>query len=173
MNYRRLKALAFVLFCAAAASPRAVVPAVQRLAHPIPVVIPFELVNRHIMIKVRINKSAPLSFILDTGDKFAISHLARAKALGLNLQGEINVGGAGAGTLKGSFVRDASLAVLGLEGNTEPVVLTIPLDNLEPKLGHDADGIIGSDFMKKFVVEIDYPSRVLMLHDKDQFAYSG
>src|ERR1700730_1519902 len=132
INRRQLITLLFVLACGLIASPRAIVPAVQRVAHPVPVVIPFELVNRHIMIKVRINNSAPLSFILDTGDKFAIVNLARAKALGLNLQGEINVGGAGAGTLKGSFVRDASLAVLGLEENTEPVVLTIPLDNLEP-----------------------------------------
>ncbi|HXM34278.1 MAG TPA: aspartyl protease family protein [Pyrinomonadaceae bacterium] len=173
MNYRRLITLAFVLACSAASSPRPVVPALQKVTHPVPVMIPFELVNRHILIKVRVNNSAPLSFILDTGDKFAIVNLARAKVLGLNLQGEINVGGAGAGTLKGSFVRDASLTVLGLEGQTEPVVLTIPLDNLEPKLGHNADGIIGSDFIKKFVVEIDYPSRVLMLFDKDTFAYSG
>lgn len=173
MNRKQLAGLLLILASSVAASPRRVGARVQLAVNPAPVVIPFELVNRHILIKVRINNSAPLSFILDTGDKFAIVNLGRAKALGLNLQGAINVGGAGAGTLRGSFVRDASLTVLGLEGNTEPVVLTIPLDALAPRLGHDADGIIGSDFMKKFVVEIDYPARLLRLHDKDKFVYSG
>lgn len=173
MNRKQLTGLFFILACSVGASSRRVVPGVQKAAEPAAVVIPFELVNRHIFVKVSINNSAPLSFILDTGDKFAIVNLARAKKLGLKLQGEINVGGAGAATLKGSIVRDASLTVLGLEGRTEPVVLTIPLDNLASKLGHDADGIIGSDFMKKFVVEIDYPARVLKLHDKEKFSYSG
>ena len=173
MNRRQLAGLSLLLACSVAAAPRALVRAHQQLAEPAAVVIPFELVNRHILIKISLNKSVPLSFILDTGDKVAIVNLARAKALGLNLHGEVNIGGAGAGTLKGSFVHDASLTVVGLAGNTEPVVLSIPMDNLAAKLGRDADGIIGSDFMKKFVVEIDYPARVLRLHDKDKFAYSG
>jgi len=173
MNRKQLAGLCFILAVSVAAFSRAVAPPAQKLAEPATVVIPFELVNRHILIKVRINNSDPLSFILDTGDKFSIVNLARAKALGLNLQGEINVGGAGAGTLRGSLVRDATLTVLGLEGDKEPVVLALPLDNIASKLGHVGDGIIGSDFMKKFVVEIDYPARVLRLHDKDKFVYSG
>ena len=37
----------------------------------------------------------------------------------------------------------------------------------------DFDGIIGSDFIKQYVVEVDYQNRLLKLHDKDKFAYSG
>lgn len=171
MIRRRLITLVLFLVCGAAgASPR-IVPAAQKAADP--VVIPFELVTRHILIRVRINNSDPLWFIFDTGDKVAIVDLGRAKSLGLSLQGEVNVGGAGAGTLKGSTVRDASLTVIGVEGNPQPVVLAIPLDGLEPRFGHDIDGIIGADFIKQFVVEIDYPARVLRLHDKNKFVYSG
>ncbi|MEK6320413.1 MAG: aspartyl protease family protein [Acidobacteriota bacterium] len=150
-----------------------IVPAAKKADQPVPVVVPFELVTRHILIKVRINNSDPLWFILDTGDKVAIVDLGRARALGLNLQGEVNVGGAGAGTLKGSTVRDAFLNVIGVEGNPQPVVLAIPLDGLEPRFGHEVDGIIGADFIKQFVVEVDYPARVLRLHDKNKFVYSG
>ncbi len=135
--------------------------------------IPFDLVTRHIVIKVRINNSAPLSFILDTGDKVVIVDIARAKSLGLKLQGEVNVGGAGAATLKGSMVRDASLSVEGLERNTQPVAMAIPLQGLAPRFGHDIDGIIGADFIKEFVVEVDYTARVLRLYDKATFEYSG
>ncbi len=173
MNRRRLITLLLTLACGFAGASHQIVPAAQKTAEPGPVVIPFELVTRHILIRVRINNSAPLWFIFDTGDKVAIVDLGRAKSLGLNLRGETNVGGAGAGTLKGSYVRDASLNVVGVEGNPQPVVLAIPLDGLQPRFGHDIDGIIGADFIKQFVVEVDYPARVLRLHDKDKFVYSG
>jgi hypothetical protein len=35
------------------------------------------------------------------------------------------------------------------------------------------DGIIGAEFIKQFVIEVDYPGRVIRLHDKNQFSYSG
>ena len=171
MIRRRLITLAlFLLFDAEGASPR-IVPAAQKAADPL--VIPFELVTRHILIRVKVNNSGPLWFIFDTGDKVAIIDLERAKSLGLSLQGEVNVGGAGAGTLKGSTVRGASLTVIGVEANPQPVLLAIPLEGLEPRFGHDIDGIIGADFITQFVVEIDYPARVLRLHDKSRFTYSG
>jgi hypothetical protein len=173
INRSRLAALFFILVSSVVVAPRELIHRSQQSAAPAPVVIPFEVNSRHILIKVRINDSAPLTFILDTGDKVAIVNLARATALNLNLQGQLNIGGAGAGTLKGSFVRDAALTVVGLEGNTEPVALAVPFKSLESRMGRVVDGIIGSDFMKKFVVEIDYPKHVLRLHDKDKFAYSG
>src|SRR2546426_1832092 len=71
------------------------------------VTIPFEMVNRHIVLKVQVDNSRPLSFVLDTGDQFAIINLDRAKELGLKLQGEIHLGGAGSGISTGAFVRDS------------------------------------------------------------------
>ena len=136
-------------------------------------VIPFEMANRHILIKVSINNSAPLWFIFDTGDKVAIVDSTRARALGLNLQGEVNIGGAGEGSLKGAYVREASLNVIGVQGHPQPVALTLPLAGMAPKFGHDIDGIIGADFIKEFVVEIDYEARVMRLHNKEKFVYSG
>ena len=170
---RRLIPLLVILAWSISGALPEIVPAVPRVTQPGAVVIPFELVTRHILIKVRINNSDPLWFIFDTGDKVAIVDLERAKSLGLNLQGVVNVGGAGPGTLHGSYVRDASLGVVGLEGNKQPVVMAIPLQNMQSKFGHDIDGIIGGDFIKQFVVEVDYPARVLRLHDKDRFDYSG
>lgn len=167
----RLTTLLLVVIAVFAQAPRQIVPAAQKPNEP--VVIPFELASRHILIKTSINNSAPLWFIFDTGDKVAIIDLSRAQSLGLNLQGEINVGGGGEGTMKGSYVRDASLNVLGVEGHPQPVALALPLKGMAPRFGHDIDGIIGGDFIKDFVVEIDYSTRVLRLHNKDKFEYSG
>lgn len=67
------------------------------------VTIPFEMVNRHIVLKAQVDNSRPLSFVLDTGDQFSIINLDRAKELGLKLQGEVRVGGAGSAVSTGSF----------------------------------------------------------------------
>lgn len=142
-------------------------------APPAPVTIPFELVTRHIMIPVKINNSRPLSFVLDTGDKFGVVDTARAKELGLNLQGQIKVGGAGSETIDGSFVQGANWTLPGMTGFSQPVVLAIPLDKLAARFGHDFDGIIGTDFIKQFVIEVDYQARVIRVHDRHTFSYAG
>ena len=71
----KTKALfAFLLITVLLAAPPS--PAVQKNAAPpasSPIFsIPFELVTRHIMLKVKIENSRPLSFVLDTGDKVGI-----------------------------------------------------------------------------------------------------
>src|SRR5215471_10287389 len=115
--------------------------AAQQTANRNETVIPFEMINRHVFLKIRINNSAPLSFIFDTGDRYAVVDLDRAKALGLNLQGEIHVGGAGAEVRKGATVTNASFTLPGLEGFSQPVNLAFPLGQLAPRIGHDVDGI--------------------------------
>ena len=154
-------------------SGASLVPAAQETTTRSPVTIPFELVNRHILLKVKVNNSPALSFVLDTGDKFAIIDLERARALGLNLQGKVNVGGAGAGSSAGAFVRDANFTISGLESFSQPVTLALPIGTLSSRLGQDFDGIIGSQFIEQFVVEVDYQTQTLKLYDKDKFTYSG
>lgn len=138
------------------------------------VAIPFELVNRHIILKAKVNNSPrTLSFVFDTGDKYAIIDLDLAKELGLNLQGEVKMRGAGGAIPTGSLVKGSSFTIDGLEKFSQPVAMALPIRNLASRLGHDFDGIIGADFIKEFVVEIDYPARVMRLHDKDKFVYAG
>lgn len=173
MNRKTLLAFVVVVLALATAPSRAV----QTTSKPAPanaaVSIPFELVARHIVLQVKINDSRPLSFVLDTGDKVAIIDLDRAKELGLKLQGQVRVGGAGSDVLTGSLVQDSTWTISELAGFSQPVAMAIPLGRLAAKFGHDFDGIIGSDFIKQFVVEVDYQARVIKLHDKDKFNYSG
>jgi Aspartyl protease/PDZ domain len=138
-----------------------------------PVSIPFEMVTRHIVVKVRVNNSRPLSFVFDTGDKVGIVDLDVANELGLKLEGQVRVGGAGAEKLAGSIVKEAKWTLDGLDGFSQPITLALPLGRMAARFGHDFDGIIGSDFIKQFVVEVDYQQRVLKLHDKTKFNYSG
>jgi len=125
------------------------------------------------MLKVRINNSRPLSFVFDTGDKVCVVDTEVAKELGLKMEGQLRIGGAGADTLPASFIKEATWSLGGLDGFTQPVALTFPLGRMAARFGQDFDGIIGSDFIKNFVVEVDYQNRVLKLHDKDKFTYAG
>jgi Aspartyl protease/PDZ domain len=136
-------------------------------------IIPFELINKHIVLALKVNNSRPLSFVLDTGDQFAIINLDRAKELKLKLRGQVSVGGAGASTQRGAFVDGASYTISGLPGFSQPVTMALPLGGLSSRFGQDFDGIIGSEFIRQFIVEIDYQARVLKLHDKEKFVYEG
>jgi PDZ domain/Aspartyl protease len=137
------------------------------------ITVPFELITRHIVVQVKINNSRPLSFVFDTGDQVGIVDIDVAKELDLKLQGQVQIGGAGSDTLPGSMVQEATWTLPGLEGFSQPIRLAIPLGKMESRFGHDFDGIIGAEFIKQFVIEVDYPGRVLRLHDKNQFSYSG
>ena len=166
--------LPFLLIALAiSAAPSRAIQTTSRTAATAPVTIPFELVARHIVVKVRINNSRPLSFLLDTGDQVGIVDIDVAKELSLKLQGEVHIGGVGGGTLPGSMVQDANWTLPGLDGFSQPIKLAIPLAKMEARFGHDFDGIIGAEFIKQFVLEVDYAGRVIRLHDKNQFSYSG
>jgi len=115
----------------------------KKAAVPAEVSLPFELVNRHVMIQVRVNNSRPLSFVLDTGDKYAIIDLARARELGLNLQGEVRAAGAGPERPTGAFVRGAMFTIPGLAGFSQPIDIALPVAHLASRLGQDFDGILG------------------------------
>jgi len=138
-----------------------------------PVTVPFELVGRHILLKGKVN-GQPLSFVLDTGDQYAIVDLDVARRMNLNLSGEVRVGGAGATVSSGAMVNDATFTLDGFEGFSQPVKMALPLGKtLSPRAGRPFEGIIGEEFIKEFVVEVDYQAQVLKLHDKAKFNYSG
>jgi aspartyl protease/PDZ domain-containing protein len=138
-----------------------------------PIVIRFELTMRHVIVNVRVSKSRPLSFVFDTGADRAIIRTDVAKELGLSLEGAVDVGGAGPGTQAGRRVKNATWSLVGHEAFAQPVALALPLPRLSTSLGRDVDGIIGGEFIRQFVLEMDYQARTLTLHDRDRFRYSG
>ncbi len=140
---------------------------------PAPVTIPFELANHLVIVKATINKSRPLSFLLDTGASLAIARSNIAQELKLSLSGSVNGRGAGPGSQTGSRVTHARWSLVGLERLAQPVSFALPLPELPFALGRDIDGIVGGEFIRQFVVELDYQAHVLRLHDPATFAYSG
>jgi hypothetical protein len=173
MKRRALFSLLILSLLLTTAASRTIQSNAQVVVQSRTVTIPFDLVNRHIVLKVQVDNSRPLSFLLDTGAQSSIINLDRAKELGLKLQGEVSVGGAGSSLATGAFVRDSTFSLPGLPGFSQPLTLALPIGRMAPRLGHDFDGILGGEFIKQFVLELDYHARVIKLHDKEKFSYTG
>jgi len=136
-----------------------------------PVAIPFELANGHVLLTVEVDRRE-LSFILDTGAPAAIIDRDRAAELGLALGSEFSVHGAGANVTT-ARVSGATYRVRGLPGFSGAIELAMPLHPMAPALGRDFDGVLGASFIRGFVVELDWESRTLRLHDRNTFVYRG
>jgi hypothetical protein len=133
--------------------------------------VPFELVSNHIYLKVKLNGSSPLSFMLDTGARFSYLDLSRAdefKIKELNREEAKRIGGCDDLPLfKFDSVGIGDLTLFDQD------VLGISLSPLNKFEGTNLDGILGYDFLRRFVVEIDYVNQILTFYKPDKFNYGG
>ena len=136
-----------------------------------PIVAPIEISNNHVFVKVCAG-GTPLDFILDTGAGATFFDLNHAKALGLKIGSAFTVRGAGAGTVAGGRVDGGEISLVGT-GLTQKVSSAIDLSNLPSREGHRMEGILGYDFISRFVIAIDYVKEELRLYDPSSFRYSG
>jgi len=133
--------------------------------------IPFQFANNLILVPTRINGSEPALFILDTGASASVISLTLAQRLGLKLEGETDVSTSG-GSIGGSTVKHAQVSLPGQELGVLSL-LAIPLAGLEAGLGRAVGGILGAELFYRFVVEIDYGTRTIQLHDPAGYVYAG
>jgi predicted aspartyl protease len=134
--------------------------------------IPLEFASNHIYLQLRVNDSAPLWFILDTGAGSSVIDAEQARAEGLALQGKLEGRGAGEGSIDVAFVAGATFHLPGIEV-VDQTIAAIPLQALAPFDGRPVHGILGYDFISRFVVEIDYAGGLLHLHDPQHYTYTG
>ncbi len=118
--------------------------------------IPFERVGNFIYLRARVNNSEPLWFLLDTGATASYFDAERAKVLGLG---------------QDNFVKGVSLDFPGVKLLNQkflPQRLGFGIYN-----GHAIDGLLGYDFISRFVIEIDYVNDTVSLHEPKSYKYSG
>jgi predicted aspartyl protease len=133
--------------------------------------VQFEITNNLVILRGSINSSKPLDFILDTGASTSVINDSRAKELGLKLEGKTDANTQG-GSIEASFVKGVSLNLSGVEF-PEMTLAAIRLSGLEAGLGRKVDGILGYEVFNRFVVEIDYVSRVVTFHEPKGYKYLG
>jgi len=138
---------------------------------------PFAYVSKSVVVKVSINGAAPADFILDTGASLTAIDKDYAYALGLQAEGEAAVGGI-AGTGEVRFARVKSIALKGPRGTAATLrdFRAVLLDLAEGGrivMWRKPMGILGADFLSRFVVEIDYDSLAVSLYDPEGYQYAG
>ncbi|HUQ33030.1 MAG TPA: aspartyl protease family protein [Pyrinomonadaceae bacterium] len=134
--------------------------------------IPIETSGNLVFLQVRVNGSAPLWFILDSGAEGLLLDSRRVKELGLRLEGKSKAGGAGENSYDITFAKDVTVSLAGMELTNQTLSVT-SLASIEPTLGRTVDGIIGYHLLSRFVVEIDYAARLIKLYKPQEFQYSG
>lgn len=130
--------------------------------------IPLEIDNNIILMQVGVNNSKPLRFIFDTGASHTVLHSRRGAELGLKPEEQLS-GTATGGRIEGSLTSGVLLKVVGAEVSNQQIGL---IDFPVPP-GFEFDGVIGYDFIKAFVVEIDYLQKIMNLYDPRTYTYRG
>ncbi len=118
--------------------------------------IPFELVGNHIYLRGRVNNSAPLWFLLDTGAAASYFDARQARALGLGARGES----------KKVVIDFPGVTLRNQSFSIQPLGFGI-YD------GHAVDGLLGYDFISRLVVEIDYANRTINLFEPQGYKHRG
>lgn len=135
--------------------------------------LPFEHYYGLIFLSIRVNGSEPMSFVLDTGASMTIINEQSAATLGLKLRGQRRIAGrdSGEGAINLAFAKGVAIDLGAMQFAPDQVGVT-SLASVEKFLGHPMDGILGGDFIRRYVVEIDYVGKALTLYEPKTY-YAG
>jgi clan AA aspartic protease (TIGR02281 family) len=125
--------------------------------------------------KATIDGMGPFWFTVDTGATLTVIDPRTASRLGIpvrNLGEQQNVGTASGPTLMGA-TRRAAIRVGDLVPFTPARMYVVAVSANEKLLGHQIDGVLGTDFLMRYVMEFDYRTGTVTAHDTRAFAYSG
>jgi Aspartyl protease len=154
--------------------------------------IPFRIFNNHIYLAVSVNNSKSLWFLLDTGAGNIID-ARQARTLGLKLNPGGQTTGVGEGTDEYFWTENVSFTLPGVTIARErfAVISFAALKECMDKTDVDLqgrvslraqargderqpfDGVLGKEFIRRFVVEIDYAAKLINLYDPPGYQYRG
>lgn len=125
--------------------------------------VPFNFDNNHIMILTTVNGVGPIWFLVDTGAEFSIINESRLSEFNLTPYGGLKTIGGGSAAASGSYVEHVTYRVGDVELRDQHATV-LELVGLEKLYGMPLGGLLGFDFLSRFVVDIDYASKMLILH---------
>lgn len=141
--------------------------------------IPFKMSQNLIILPVRINGSAPMNFVLDSGiSSTIITELTGVDTVSLQYVREITLAGLGSGDPGTAYASTGNTFTIdhpthpgsNITGNNHDIyILTKDHFNLSKQLGMQINGLIGATFFTSFIVEINYTDQLITFHDPDRF----
>ena len=137
------------------------------------IAIPFDVENDFIVIPILLNNLIPLRFIVDTGaENTVLLDRTMTDLLNVNYMRTFEVRGSDLTTTLTAHLAtgvNMRLADRLLARNRSILVLEENYFNLERVTGTTVHGILGADFLMRFIVEFDFRRQVMILHDPSDF----
>jgi len=122
---------------------------------------PFEFREGLLWIEVKVPQSEkPLNFLMDTGAGVSVINLNTAKRIGLNLGREVMVHGVQ--TMLTGYWQERMSARVG-DLDLPRAYLAVDLEKLSSSCERPVDGLVGADFFRGRVVQIDFDAQKIRL----------
>jgi len=123
-----------------------------------PVILPTERASNVFFAEVKINGAGPFWFTVDTGATLTVIDPATAQQIGLVTRPAGRRGYVGVATANTEMATTtgARLDVAGLASFAPAILYVVPVRGNASFLGHQIDGVLGTDFLRRYVVEFDY-----------------
>ena len=139
--------------------------------------LPFTLINDFIVINVLVDNVIPSRFIVDTGaENTVLLDKKMTDLLDVDYRKTYNIRGSDIETLLTAYLVtgiDLRLDNALLARDRSMLVLKDNYFNFERIIGQNVQGILGADFLMRFVLEIDYRKGVIVLHEPGKWKPSG
>jgi hypothetical protein len=124
--------------------------------------VPLQIVNNHVYASVMLDGRGPYTFVLDSGGDYIVTPEV-AGALSAKTSGAMQLGGVGNTTEGAAFTRIESIKV-GNATVRRPYMLVLPIaTGFGMAEGMRIDGMIGYQFLARFLTTIDYADSKLTL----------
>lgn len=132
--------------------------------------IPFEYIGDHIFLTIDLNNTSMVWF-LDSGADVNVIDVNFAKEIGLKPEGDVKASGVDK-VVSASLVQLPKFSLPGLQFN-EQTIFAMDMVPLFKQWGYNAVGILGYDFMSRFVTKVDYANKLVSFYDPANFNYKG
>ena len=133
--------------------------------------VPFQFIERHIFLPVVVDCRESL-WVLDSGASASVIDRDYAESLGLELSSEIKGQGAG-NTVDVAFASLPPFDVGGIEFEGQQIAVIELAGLFSSTSDLDVRGILGYDFLSRFVTRVDYANETLTFYEPSEFSYEG
>ncbi|MEI9988858.1 MAG: aspartyl protease family protein [Rhizomicrobium sp.] len=136
-----------------------------------PITVPFDMIGNQLYVNGTVDGQGPFRFMLDTGAVDIVAQSLTAR-LGLTPGSGGSVRGAGDATAQSGIVAVPLVNVGGATLAGENFYV-LSLDPIEQLAGVHVDGVLGFEFLRRYVTRFDFDSRTITLTDPAKFKADG
>lgn len=137
--------------------------------------VKFQHINNLIIIPAKVN-GVELSFILDSGvSKPILFNLSEQDSVDIKNVSKITLKGLGDGEpIEALGSRDNVFGIGEITNKKQDIYVVLDKElNFSPKMGIPIHGIVGYNFFRDFVIEINYVAKNLKIYDPEHYKYKG